>query len=318
MFKGIDYYDIESELSDRARQVRDTAREFVEREFMPVIREHYRAGTFPVDLVPRMGELGMLGAGLSGYGLPGMDSISYGLMMQELERGDSGLRSFASVQGALVMYPILAFGSEAQKSRWLPSVGERPGHRLFRPHRTGPWLRPGGNDASAVKEGDDYILNGTKMWITNGTIADVALVWAKLDGEIRGFLVERGTPGFSAREITGKLSLRASNTGTLILDKARVPEENLLPEAVRALRPPSRVSTRPATASPGGRSARPWPVSRRRWPMPAKGRSSAGRLRRTSLPRPSWPTCSPKSPRVSSWPCSSRASRKRDGCARNR
>lgn len=231
MFKGIDYYDIESELSQEARLVRDTTRAFVEREFMPLVREHFRAGTFPRELVPRMGELGMFGANLSGYGLPEIDNISYGLLMQELERGDSGLRSFASVQGALVMYPIHAFGSETQKERWLPLLGSGKAIGCFGLTEPDYGSDPGGMITRAVRDGSGYRLSGVKMWITNGAIADVALVWAKLDGEVRGFLVERGTPGFSANEISGKLSLRASVTAELVLDDAFVPEENLLPGA---------------------------------------------------------------------------------------
>jgi glutaryl-CoA dehydrogenase len=203
----------------------------VDEEVLPIIREHYRAGAFPERLAPRMGELGMLGASLSGYGLPALDSIAYGVMMRELERGDSALRSFASVQGALVMYPILAFGSESQKRRWLPLLASGRAIGCFALTEPGYGSNPAGMTSRAVKEGDEYILSGTKMWITNGSIADVALVWARLDGVVRGFLAERGAPGFSAREITGKLSLRASNTGTLILDGARVPEGNILPAA---------------------------------------------------------------------------------------
>ncbi|OGU14111.1 MAG: acyl-CoA dehydrogenase [Geobacteraceae bacterium GWC2_53_11] len=232
MFKGIDYYDIESELSQEARLVRDTARAFVEREFLPSIREHYRAGTFPLELVPRMGALGMFGANLSGYGLPAIDNISYGLLMQELERGDSGLRSFASVQGALVMYPILTFGSEAQKQRWLPLLASGRAIGCFGLTEHDHGSDPAGMTTRAVKRGNGYLLSGVKMWITNGAVADLALVWAKLDGEIRGFLVERGTPGFTANEVVGKLSLRASVTAELVLDEAFVPEENLLPDAV--------------------------------------------------------------------------------------
>jgi glutaryl-CoA dehydrogenase len=232
MFKGIDYYDIEHSLSAEARLVRDTARAFVEREFLPGIREHYRAGTFPLELTERMGQLGMYGANLSGYGLPGIDNISYGLLMQELERGDSGLRSFASVQGALVMYPILAFGSEAQKERWLPLLASGRAIGCFALTEPDYGSDPSGMITRAVRQGGDYLLSGVKTWITNGTVADVALVWAKLDGVIRGFLLERGAPGFTSNEITGKLSLRASLSAELVLDGARVPGENLIPEAV--------------------------------------------------------------------------------------
>jgi glutaryl-CoA dehydrogenase len=231
MFKGIDYYDIEAELSPEARLVRDTSRAFVEREFLPTIREHYRTGTFPLAMVPRMGALGMFGANLSGYGLPAIDNISYGLLMQELERGDSGLRSFASVQGALVMYPILTFGSDAQKERWLPLLSSGRAIGCFGLTEPDHGSDPAGMTTRAVKQGNRFLLSGVKMWITNGAVADLALVWAKLDGEIRGFLVERGTPGFSANEIVGKLSLRASITAELVLDEAVVPEENLLPAA---------------------------------------------------------------------------------------
>jgi glutaryl-CoA dehydrogenase len=229
MFKGIDYYDIESDLSSQARLVRDTIRAFVEREFLPVVREHYRAGSFPLQLAGSMGSLGLFGANLSGYDLPGLDSVSYGLMMQELERGDSGLRSFVSVQGGLVMYPILRFGSEAQKEQWLPKLASGQAIGCFGLTEPDHGSDPGGMRTRAVKNGSDYLLSGVKMWITNGSVADIALVWAKLDGVVRGFLVERGTPGFSAGEITGKLSLRASITSELVLEEARIPEENLLP-----------------------------------------------------------------------------------------
>ncbi len=232
MFKGIDYYDIEADLSPEARLVRDTTRAFVDREFLPIVRNHYRAGTFPLELVPRMGALGMFGANLAGHGLPAIDSISYGLLMQELERGDSGLRSFASVQGALVMYPILAFGSDEQKERWLPLLASGRVIGCFGLTEPDHGSDPAGMITRAVRSGSGYLLSGVKMWITNGAVADLALVWAKLDGEIRGFLVERGTPGFSTNEIIGKLSLRASNTAELALDEAPVPAENLLPNAI--------------------------------------------------------------------------------------
>ncbi len=231
MFKGIDYYDVESGLSPQARAVRDRARAFVEGNVMPHIGEHYRAGTFPLDLVPVMGGLGMFGANLAGYGLPAIDNLAYGLLMRELERGDSAFRSFASVQGALVMYGILAFGSDGQRRRWLPLLAAGRAIGCFGLTEPDHGSDPAGMTTEAVRDGDGYRLTGTKMWITNGTVADVALIWAKLDGQIRGFLVERETPGFSAHEIIGKLSLRASVTATLVMEEALVPQEALLPEA---------------------------------------------------------------------------------------
>jgi glutaryl-CoA dehydrogenase len=232
MFKAIDYFDIEYDLSSQARLIRDTVRDFVQREFLPLVRDHYRAGSFPLQLIPPMGNLGLFGANLSGYGLPGVDSTSYGLMMQELERGDSGLRSFVSVQGSLVMYPILRYGSEAQKEQWLPKLASGRAIGCFGLTEPDHGSDPAGMLTHALKQGSDYVLSGVKMWITNGSLADLALVWAKLDGEIRAFLVERDTPGFSAVEIAGKLSLRASVTSELVLDQVRIPGENLLPGAL--------------------------------------------------------------------------------------
>ncbi len=237
MFNAIDYYDVESELSTESRMIRDSVRGFVEKEFLPVVRDHYRAGGFPGHIIPMLGELGLLGANLSGYGLPGIDNVSYGLVMQELERGDSGLRSFASVQGALVMYPIHTFGSEAQKRRWLPSLGSGKAVGCFGLTEPDHGSDPGGMKTKAVRDGDHYVLSGAKMWITNGSMADVAVVWAKLEGAVRGFLVEKGMPGFSAPEIKSKLSLRASVTSELILEDVRVPSENLLP-GVQGLKGP--------------------------------------------------------------------------------
>jgi len=229
MFQGLDYYGIEGDLGSEACMIRDAVRQFVDREFLPVVRDHYRAGTFPLAIVPKLGEMGLLGSTLSGYGLPGIDNISYGLVMQELERGDSGLRSMASVQGALVMYPISTFGSPEQKERWLPLLGAGTAIGCFGLTEPDHGSDPAGMKSRAARDGKGYVLNGTKMWITNGTVADVAVVWAKLDGVVRGFLVEKGTPGFSAPEIHSKLSLRASITSELVLEDVRVPAESLLP-----------------------------------------------------------------------------------------
>jgi glutaryl-CoA dehydrogenase len=228
-FQGLDFYDIESELTAEERLTRDTVRRFVDREFLPGIREHYRAGTFPLGLVPKMGELGLFGANLSGHGLPGIGSVAYGLVMQELERGDSGLRSFASVQGALAMYPILAFGTDSQRDRWLPALASGVAIGCFGLTEPDHGSDPSGMATRAVRDGGGFRLSGSKMWITNGSVADVAVVWAKLDGTVRGFLVERGTPGFTAREVTSKLSLRASVTAELSFDGCRLPSDSLLP-----------------------------------------------------------------------------------------
>ena len=229
-FRGADYFSIDSLLSEEEILVRDTVRQFVDDQVLPIIEAHYRAGTFPMDLVGQMAELGLFGATLPPlYGCAGMNNVAYGLVMQELERGDSAIRSFASVQSALVMYPIFAFGSEQQKQTWLPKLarGERIG--CFGLTEPDFGSNPGGMITRGVETSDGYLLNGSKMWITNGTIADVSVVWAKLDGIVHGFLVEKGTPGFSAPEMKGKHSLRASVTSELVLEDVIVPRENILP-----------------------------------------------------------------------------------------
>jgi len=229
--KAVDYYDIDSLLSDEEKMVRDTVREFVDDKVIPVIEEHNRNGTFPMNLVPQMAELGVFGANLpEEYGCANMNNVAYGLIMQELERGDSGVRSFASVQGALVMYPIFAYGTEEHRKHWLPKLatGEKIG--CFGLTEPDFGSDPGGMKTKAVKDGKEYVLNGAKMWITNGTIADVAVVWAKLDGVVRGFIVEKGTLGFTAPEMKGKFSLRASVTSELVFQDVRIPEANLLPK----------------------------------------------------------------------------------------
>lgn len=229
-FTGVDYASLDGMLSQEELLVRQTVREFVDEHVLPIIERHNREGTFPRDLIGKMASLGMFGSTLPArYGGAEMNNVAYGLVMQELERGDSGVRSFASVQSALVMYPIFAYGSEEQKSAWLPLLarGEKIG--CFGLTEPDFGSNPGGMITRAEATGDGYVLNGAKMWITNGTIADVAVVWAKLDGVVNGFLVEKGTPGFSAPEMKGKHSLRASVTSELIFQDVRIPAANRLP-----------------------------------------------------------------------------------------
>jgi glutaryl-CoA dehydrogenase len=227
-FKGVDFYGVEALFSDEERMARDAARAFTDGQVLPTITAHFREGTFPASLIRQMGHLGFLGATLQGYGCSGIGPVAYGLILQELERGDSAVRSFASVQGALVMYAIHAFGSEAQRARWLPALAAGEAVGCFGLTEPDAGSDPGQMATRAVPMGDAYILNGAKLWITNGTIADVAVVWAKLDGIIRGFLVERGTPGFIARDIHGKFSMRASVTSELAFQDCRIPAANLL------------------------------------------------------------------------------------------
>ncbi len=238
---GTDLFHLDDLLNDEQKLIRRTSREFVEKEFLPIIVKHFRAGTFPREMATRIGGLGLLGMNLTGYDCPGTDNVSYGLAMQEMERGDSGLRSFCSVQGSLVMYPIWKFGSETQKQKWLPKLASGELIGCFGLTEPDYGSDPGGMKTRARKDGDEWVLNGAKMWITNGTVADVAIVWAKTEGDdsasVRGFLVEKGTKGFAAPEIHGKLSLRASVTSELTLEDVRVPAANMLPE-VKGLRGP--------------------------------------------------------------------------------
>ena len=232
----LDYVDLEQDLDAEERMIRDTAREFVEQEVRPDIGEHYLEGTFPTDLIPVMGELGFYAPNLDGYGLPDVSETAYGLLMQELEACDSGLRSMASVQGALVMYPIHAYGSEEQKEEWLPKLGAGEAVGCFGLTEPEHGSDPSSMETRAEKDGDSYVLNGAKTWITNSPIADVAVVWARDtsadDTPVRGFLVETDRDGVSTNEIHEKLSLRASITGEIALDDVRVPEENVLPGVV--------------------------------------------------------------------------------------
>ncbi len=230
-FRGVDYMEIDSLFSDQEKLVRQTVREFVEKEVIPHIEEWNREAKFPKHLVPLMAELGFYGANLEGYGCAGMSNVEYGLIMQELERGDSGLRSFVSVQGALVMYPIHAYGSEEQKKNWLPALQQGKAIGCFGLTEPDFGSNPAGMRTRAVKDGGEYVLNGEKAWITSGTIADVAVVWARTPDGIRGFLVEKARPGFTSKDIKGKWSLRASVTSILSLQDVRVPASNMLPGA---------------------------------------------------------------------------------------
>jgi glutaryl-CoA dehydrogenase len=233
-FRGVDFIEFDGLLSGEERLVRDTARKFIEDNLVPIIEECNRAGRFPKELVKPMADLGFYGASLKGYGCAGMSNVEYGLVMQELERGDSGVRSFVSVQSALVMYPIYTFGSDEQKQQWLPAL--QSGEQLGCFGLTEPDFgsNPGGMRTRARKTGNEYILNGEKMWITSGSIANLAVIWAKVEDEgnkVRGFLVETDRPGFSAHDIHGKWSLRASVTSGLSLQDVRIPESNLLPKS---------------------------------------------------------------------------------------
>ena len=230
-FPGVDYLRIDSSFSEQELLVRQTARQFVDERVAPIIRDCFREARFPQELIPEMGRLGFFGANLEGYGCTGMSNVEYGLLMQELELGDSGLRSFVSVQGALVMYPILTYGSEEQKRRWLPRLQSGEAIGCFGLTEPGFGSNPAGMLTRARRDGSQWVIDGEKTWITNGSIADVALVWARTEDGIRGFLAEKGTPGFSSSEIHGKLSMRASVTASLAFHDCRVPREAVLPGA---------------------------------------------------------------------------------------
>ncbi|MGH7864401.1 MAG: acyl-CoA dehydrogenase [Candidatus Binataceae bacterium] len=237
LLRDLDFFHLDDLISSEERMTRETVKQFVGREVLPTIERHFAGETFPRELVARMAELGVFGANLTGYGCAGMNSVAYGLIMQELEAGDSGLRSFASVQSALSMYAIYAYGTEEQKQRYLPEMAKGKLIGCFGLTEPDHGSDPGGMETRARRDGDGWVLNGTKRWITNGSIADVAIVWAKVDEGITGFVVERGAPGFSTRDIHGKFSMRASITSELILEDVRVGKSAHLPEA-RGLRGP--------------------------------------------------------------------------------
>ncbi|MBI2372878.1 MAG: acyl-CoA dehydrogenase family protein [Deltaproteobacteria bacterium] len=232
-FHGTDLYDVDGLLSDDERMVRDSVSRWVDERWIPIVRDHYRKGTFPKELALELGSMGLLGSHLEGYGCPGLSAVIYGLAMQELERGDSGLRSFASVQGSLCMYPIWRYGNEDQKNKFLPKMARGELIGCFGLTEPDHGSDPGGMITKAKKDGESYVLSGEKLWITNGSIADLAIVWAKVDSSdpksIQGFIVERGSKGFTSYDVEGKFSLRASVTSGLVFDEVRVPAANLLP-----------------------------------------------------------------------------------------
>ena len=231
-FQQLDFFDLETQLSEDERMVRDTVRSWVTERYLPLVMEHFEAGTFPMEVVPELAELGVFGPTTpEEYGGAGLNHVAYGLICQELERGDSGLRSFVSVQGSLVMYPIFAFGSEEQKRDWLPRLASGQSIGCFGLTEPDFGSNPGGMLTTARRDGGDWILNGRKMWITNGTVSDVAIVWARTADGIRGFIVPADRPGFSAPEQKHKWSLRASVTSELVLEDVRVPEALRMPQA---------------------------------------------------------------------------------------
>ena len=228
-FPGVDYLQFDSLLNEQELLVRQTARQFVDERVLPIIREAFNSGTFPRQLIPEMANLGFLGANLDGYGCAGMNNVEYGLVMQEIERGDSGLRSFVSVQGALVMYPIYTYGSEEQKQHWLPKLQSGEAVGCFGLTEPDFGSNPAAMRTTAEKHNGGWRLNGEKTWITNGSLSDIAIVWARTPEGIRGFLVEKGTPGYSTSDIHGKLSMRASVTSSLHFSDCVIPQENQLP-----------------------------------------------------------------------------------------
>ena len=236
-YEGVDFYKMEQHLTEEEIMVRDLVRDWVDEKVIPIIEKYYTKGTFPTELISDIGEMGLFGCNLKGYECAGLSNVAYGLVCQELERGDSAIRSCVSVQGSLSMYPIHAFGTEEQKQKYLPGMAKGEIIGCFGLTEPDHGSDPGGMETKAVEDGDSYILNGAKMWITNGTIADIAIVWAKLDGKIRGFIVEKEDSGFTAPEMKGKHSLRASITSELVFQDCKIPKDRLLPN-VQGLKGP--------------------------------------------------------------------------------
>ena len=236
-YEGVDFYNIEQHLTEEEIMVRDLVREWVDEKVLPIIEDYYTKGTFPMELISEIGAMGLFGCNLKGYECAGMSNVAYGLICQELERGDSAIRSCVSVQGSLSMYPIHAFGSEEQKQKYLPGMAKGELIGCFGLTEPDHGSDPSSMETRAVEDGDSYVLNGAKMWITNGTVADLAIVWAKLDGKIRGFIVEKSDSGFTAPEMKGKHSLRASITSELVFQDCRIPKDRILPD-VQGLKGP--------------------------------------------------------------------------------
>ena len=236
-YEGVDFYNIEKHLTEEEIMVRDLVRDWVDEKVIPIIEDYYTKGTFPMELISEIGEMGLFGCNLEGYECAGLSNVAYGLVCQELERGDSAIRSCVSVQGSLSMYPIHAFGTEEQKQKYLPGMAQGKLIGCFGLTEPDHGSDPGGMETKAVDDGDSYVLNGAKMWITNGTVADLAIVWAKLDGKIRGFIVEKSDSGFSAPEMKGKHSLRASITSELVFQDCKIPKDRILPK-VQGLKGP--------------------------------------------------------------------------------
>ena len=236
-YEGVDFYKMEQHLTEEEIMVRDLVRDWVDERVIPIIEEYYTKGTFPTELISEIGEMGLFGCNLEGYECAGLSNVAYGLVCQELERGDSAIRSCVSVQGSLSMYPIHAFGTEEQKQKFLPGMAKGELIGCFGLTEPDHGSDPGGMETKAIEDGDSYILNGAKMWITNGTIADLAIVWAKLNGKIRGFIVEKGDSGFTAPEMKGKHSLRASITSELVFQDCKIPKDRILPD-VQGLKGP--------------------------------------------------------------------------------
>jgi len=236
-YEGVDFYNLDQHLSEEELMVRDLVRDWVDEEVLPIIEDYYTKGTFPLELISKIGEMGLFGCNLKGYECAGLSNVAYGVICQELERGDSAIRSCVSVQGSLSMYPIHAFGSEDQKNKYLPGMAKGELIGCFGLTEPDHGSDPSGMETKAVEDDNHYVLNGAKMWITNGTIADLAIVWAKLDEKIRGFIVEKGDTGFTAPEMKGKHSLRASITSELVFQDCKIPKDRLLPD-VQGLKGP--------------------------------------------------------------------------------